>query len=114
MQTGTMPFGSPLQLETPISVLNEHSTIIGRDYKEIEKSIILRCLIRETDDELNRNIRKWKRKDETTEHLKKARANTLFLSKQYVNLGVIQFILHFVAFNIQCLKLFNSKVIKKI
>jgi alkanesulfonate monooxygenase SsuD/methylene tetrahydromethanopterin reductase-like flavin-dependent oxidoreductase (luciferase family) len=118
-----MPFGSPLQLQRKISVLKEHCRIIGRNYKEIEKSIILRCLIRETEDELHQNIRKWKRKDETTEHFKKRIDNNIVLGtpehvvsdlKQYVDVGVTHFILHFVGFNIQCLKLFNSKVIKKI
>jgi alkanesulfonate monooxygenase SsuD/methylene tetrahydromethanopterin reductase-like flavin-dependent oxidoreductase (luciferase family) len=76
-----------------------------------------------SDDELYRNIRKWKRKDETTEHFKKRIDTNIVLGtpehvvsklKQYVDLGATHFILHFPASNIQCLKLFNSKVIKKI
>jgi len=118
-----MPYSSPLQLQRKISVLKEHCRIIGRDYREIEKSVILRCLIRETEDELHRNIRKWKRKDETTEHFKKRIGTNIVLGtpehvvselKEYVDLGVTHFILHFVALNVRCLKLFSSKVIKKI
>jgi alkanesulfonate monooxygenase SsuD/methylene tetrahydromethanopterin reductase-like flavin-dependent oxidoreductase (luciferase family) len=106
-----------------MSVLKEHCSIIGRDYNEIDKSIVIRCSIRETEDELNRNIRKWKRKDETAKHFKKRIDTNIVLGtpdhvvselKEYVSLGVTHFILHFVAFNIQCLKLFNSEVIKKI
>lgn len=90
---------------------------------EIEKSIILKCLIRETEDELHRNIKKWKRKDEKVEQFKKRIDTNIVMGtpdhvvsklKQYVDLGVTHFILHFVALNNQCLKLFNSKVIKKI
>jgi len=118
-----LPYGSPLQLQRKISVLKEHCTIIGRDYNEIEKSLILRCLIRETEDELHRNIRKWKRNDETAEHFKQRIDNNVVLGtpehivselKKYIDLGVTHFILHFVGFNLQCLNLFNSKVIKKI
>lgn len=118
-----MPFCSPLQVQRKISVLREHCTIIGRDYKEIEKSIILRCLVRETEDELHRNIKKWKRKDEKIEHFKKRIDTNIVIGtpehvvsmlKQYVDLGVTHFILHFVALNDQCLKLFHSKVVKKI
>ena len=118
-----MPYVSPPQLQRKISILKEHCTIIGRDHNEIEKSVILRCLVRQTEDELHRNIRKWKRKDETAEHFKKRiDTNILFGTpdhvvselKEYVNLGVTHFILHFVALNVQCLNLFNSKVIKKL
>jgi alkanesulfonate monooxygenase SsuD/methylene tetrahydromethanopterin reductase-like flavin-dependent oxidoreductase (luciferase family) len=67
--------------------------------------------------------RKWKRKDETAEHFKKRIDNNVVLGtpeyvvselKKYMDLGVTHFILHFVALNVQCLKLFYSKVIKKI
>jgi F420-dependent oxidoreductase-like protein len=114
------PFSSPLHFKRKVSILKEHCTTVGRDYKEIEKSVLLRCLIRESDDELNKNIEKWKRKDETIEQFKKRLCSNIIgtpeqvVSKlnQYVDLGVTHVILHFIAINEQCIKLFYRNVIK--
>lgn len=115
------PFSSPLQFKRKVSVLKEHCTTVGRDYEEIEKSVLLRCLIRESDDEINKNIKKWKRKGETIEQFKKRICSNIIgtpeqvVSKlnQYVDLGVTHIILHFIAINEQCIKLFYRDVIKK-
>jgi alkanesulfonate monooxygenase SsuD/methylene tetrahydromethanopterin reductase-like flavin-dependent oxidoreductase (luciferase family) len=117
------PFCSPKQFGRKISILKDHCRIIGRDFKAIEKSVILKCLIRETENDLDENIKKWKRKEETIEQFKqRLDCNTIIGTpeqiisklKEYTDLGVTHIILHFIALNEQCLKLFNSKVIKKI
>jgi alkanesulfonate monooxygenase SsuD/methylene tetrahydromethanopterin reductase-like flavin-dependent oxidoreductase (luciferase family) len=117
------PFCSPKQFGRKSSILEDHCRIIGRDFKEIEKSVILKCLIRETENDLDENIKKWKRKEETIEQFKqRLDCNTIIGTpeqvisklKEYTDLGATHIILHFIALNEQCLKLFNSKVIKKI
>lgn len=115
-------FVSPEDVRRKISILKDHCTIIGRDHKDIQISVLLRCLVRETEDEIITDINKWKAKNETIEQFEKrvdshavTGAPDQVISKlnQYVAVGVSHFVMHFIGLNERTLKLFDSEIIKR-
>lgn len=116
-------FGSPDQMKRKISILKEYCNSIGRDVNEIQYSVVLPCLIGESEDEVYQGLIKHKRKDKTLEqHLQYLVGGiTIGTSEriikglnQYIDVGVSHFIMHFIELKIQSLKLFESEVIRKI
>jgi F420-dependent oxidoreductase-like protein len=116
-------FGSPDQMKRKISILKEYCNSIGRDNKEIQYSVVLPCLIGESEDEVYRSLTKHKRKDKTLEQYLQYLAGGVATGiperiirglNEYIDVGVTHFIMHFIVLNIQTLKLFESKVIDKI
>jgi F420-dependent oxidoreductase-like protein len=117
------PFGYPEELKRKISILKAHCDDVGRDHKEIELSVVIRCLIRETEEEIQKQINSWKGKDETIEQFKKridgqaaigTPEQVISRLNEYIDLGLTHFIIHFIGLNERTLRLFDSKVIKKI
>jgi F420-dependent oxidoreductase-like protein len=115
------PFASPLDIRRRLYILKEHCDTIGRHYLDIERSVVIRCLIRESEEEINHGIAKAKTKNESSEVFKKRLSAIVgtpeeITSKlnEYIDLGITHFILHFVGLNEKSLKLFYSKIIKKI
>jgi hypothetical protein len=49
-------------MKRKISILKEHCSIIGRDAKQIQYSIVLPCLIKETDKEIIEETKRQKKK----------------------------------------------------
>lgn len=48
-----------------ISVLKEHCNTIGRDYKQIQHSLVLACIITESQDGVSEILAKHKRNDKS-------------------------------------------------
>jgi alkanesulfonate monooxygenase SsuD/methylene tetrahydromethanopterin reductase-like flavin-dependent oxidoreductase (luciferase family) len=110
-------FGSPDEMKRKISILKEHCSIIGRDAKQIQYSIVLPCLIKQTDKKIIEEVRETKKKKikvlnnifkawlvgsravETPEKIIIEGMN------KYVDIGVTHFILHFIGLDEK--KLFN-------
>jgi F420-dependent oxidoreductase-like protein len=116
-------FGSPDQMKRKISILKEYCNSIGRDNNDIQYSVVLPCLIGESEDEVCQSLIKHKRKDKTLEQYIQYLAGGLATGiperiirglNEYIDVGVTHFIMHFIVLNIQTLKLFESKVIDKI
>jgi F420-dependent oxidoreductase-like protein len=115
-------FGSPEQLKKKIVVLKEHCKTFGREYKQIQYSVILPCIITESE-EVNEILAKYKRNDKTIKQYLDYLVGGITIGapekiikglNEYIALGVTHFIIHFIALNNSVLKLFRSKVVNKI
>jgi alkanesulfonate monooxygenase SsuD/methylene tetrahydromethanopterin reductase-like flavin-dependent oxidoreductase (luciferase family) len=113
-------FGTPNDMKTKISLLKEHCKSIGRDYKEIQYSSVLPCIIKNTDQEVNQVLVQYKRKDKTFEEYLQYLVGGVAVGtpekvlqgiKKYIDIGVTHFILHFIGLDETTLRLFDSKVI---
>ena len=116
-------FGSPEKMKRKISILKGCCKDIGRDPEEIEYSIVLPCLIRESEDEIDRILIKHKRKDKSMKEYMEYLVDGVTIGtpekiirglNEYVNEGVSHFIMHFLNLNVKSLELFQSQVIKKL
>ena len=115
------PFSSPEDIKGKLAVLKDHCSVVGRNYYEIERSVLIRCLIRNSYDDLNTQIKAWKKEKETIEEFEKRISAIIgtpeyIISKlnRYIHIGITHFVVHFVGLNEQTLRLFDSKVVKKI
>ena len=118
-------FGSPNEMKRKISILKEYCSSFGRNYeKDIEYSVVLPCIIRESEDEIDDVLAKTKRKDKNVEEYSQYLVDGIMIGthekilqgiRKYLDIGVRHFILHFIGLNNDAiLSLFNSKVIAKI
>lgn len=89
-------------------------------YEDIERSVVFRCIIRESEEEINDLILKQKNGDESFEHfLQKINAVTgtpeLIKRKvnEYIDVGITRFIIHFVSLDKRPLHLMDSRVIRE-
>ncbi len=64
-----MFFGSPVEMKRKISILKEYCKFVGREHKQngMQYSVVLPCIIRESEEEVNQILMKNKRKDKTME-----------------------------------------------
>jgi F420-dependent oxidoreductase-like protein len=115
------PFASPVDIRRRLYILKEHCDTIGRNYLDIERSVVIRCLIGESEEEINHEIAKAKTKNESTDAFKERLSAIVGTPEEvtsklnkYIDLGIMHFILYFIGLNEKSLKLFNSKIIKKI
>lgn len=119
------PFGTPEELKRKIAALKEHCRAIGRDDREIERSVLIRVIVGNDERQVIRAVGRVKQKDETVEQYMertngKAAIGTPDKVKddlhEYIDLGITHFILHFIGLDSQLkmLQLFASKVMKKI
>ena len=108
-------------MKTKISILKEHCNSIGREHKEIQFSIVLPCIIKDTEDQVNQALVQYKRKDKTLEEYLRYLVDgdavgtpekILQGIKKYIDIGVTHFILHFIGLDETTLRLFNSKIIR--
>jgi F420-dependent oxidoreductase-like protein len=99
-------FGSPDEMKRKISLLKEYCTSVGRNYKEdIQYSVVLPCVIRESEDEINRVLIQNKRKDKSMEEYSQYLVDSVIVGRlervlqgirKYLDIGVRHFILHFI------------------
>jgi alkanesulfonate monooxygenase SsuD/methylene tetrahydromethanopterin reductase-like flavin-dependent oxidoreductase (luciferase family) len=115
------PFAPPLEVQRGLNVLKDHRKSTGRIYEDIERSVVFRCLIRESEEEINDLILKEKNGDESFEHFVQkinAVTGTPELIKkrinEYIDVGITRFIIHFVSLDSRSLRLMDSKVIRKL
>jgi alkanesulfonate monooxygenase SsuD/methylene tetrahydromethanopterin reductase-like flavin-dependent oxidoreductase (luciferase family) len=54
------PFAPTLEVQRRLNVLKDHCKSTGRTYEDIERSVVFRCLIRESEEEINDFILKEK------------------------------------------------------
>jgi alkanesulfonate monooxygenase SsuD/methylene tetrahydromethanopterin reductase-like flavin-dependent oxidoreductase (luciferase family) len=116
-------FGSPDEMKRKISILKEYCNSIGRDHNEIQYSVILPCIVEESEEEIDQILSKYKRNDNTKEQLVQSLVDGIAIGtpekiikglNEYVDIGVNHFIMHFKGLNNITLKLFHSKIISKI
>jgi len=117
-------FGSPDEMKRKISLLRNYCSSIGRNYKEdIQYSVVLPCIIRESDDEVNKVLAQYKRKDKSIEEYSQYLVSSVTVGtpdkvlqgiRKYLDIGVRHFVLHFIGLNNNAIRLFDSKVIRKI
>ena len=118
-------FGSPNEMKRKISILKEYCSSFGRNHEEdIEYSVVLPCIIRESEDEIDDVLAQTKSKDKNVEQYSQYLVDGIMIGihekilqgiRKYLDIGVRHFILHFIGLNNDAvLRLFNSKVITKI
>ncbi len=121
-------FGSPSDIKRKISLLNEYyksleGNIGTNHHKDIQYSVVLPCIVRDSEEEVNKIIEQYKRKDKTAEQYLKDLVGGITIGvperilkgiHEYLDLGVTHFIFQFIGLNEKSLKLFYSKVMRKI
>ena len=121
-------FGSPSDMKRKISLLKEYCKSLessrGRNHhKDIQYSVVLPCIVRDSEEEVNEIIEQYKREDKTTEQYLKDLVGGITIGvpekilkgiNEYLDLGVTHFIFQFIGLNEKSLKLFYSKVIRKV
>lgn len=116
-------FGTPNDMKTKISVLKEHCQSIGRDYKEIQYSIVLPCIIKDPQQEVNQVLVQYNRRDKTLDEYLQYLVGGVAVGtpekvlqgiKKYIDIGVTHFILHFIGLDETTLRLFDAKVIRNV
>ncbi|HEY0580323.1 MAG TPA: TIGR03560 family F420-dependent LLM class oxidoreductase [Candidatus Nitrosocosmicus sp.] len=117
-------FGSPEKMRRKISILKEYTkSIVGsRNNNDIQYSVVLPCIIGDSEEKVNQILLQYKRKDKTMKQYLEYLVNGIAIGttdiilkgiNEYVKIGVTHFILHFIGLNEGSLRLFNSKIIKK-
>jgi F420-dependent oxidoreductase-like protein len=121
-------FGSPSDIKRKISLLKEYcksleSNIGTNHHKDIQYSVVLPCIVRDSEEEVNKIIEQYKREDKTAEQYLKGLVGGITIGvpesilkgiHEYLDLGVTHFIFQFIGLNEKSLKLFYSKIMRKI
>jgi F420-dependent oxidoreductase-like protein len=115
-------FGSSKEMKKKISILMEYCNSIGRHHNEIQYSVVLPCIIGESEEIMDKILMQYKN-DKTKEQLIQYLVGGIAIGtpekiikglSEYVDIGVNHFIMHFKGLNNNTLKLFHSKIISKI
>ncbi len=116
-------FGTFHEMKRKITILKDHCNDIGRDHKEIQHSVVLPCIIMESEEDINRIVARYKRKDKTVQQYLDHVVGGITIGtpekiinglNQYIEIGVDHFIIQFKGLNNSTLKLFKSQIINKI
>ena len=121
-------FRSPSEMKRKISVLEEYCKSFESSrginhHNDIQYSVVLPCIIRDSEEEVNQIIEQHKREDKTTEQYLKDLVGGITIGvpekvlkgiNEYLHVGVTHFIFQFIGLNEKSLKLFYSKVIGKV
>ena len=121
-------FGSPSKMKRKISVLKEYCKSLESSrrinyHKDIQYSVVLPCIVRDSEEEVNQIIEQYRGKDKTVEQYLKDLVNGISIGipekilkgiNEYLDLGVTHFIFQFTGLDENSLKLFYSKVIRKV
>ncbi len=116
-------FASPQEMKKKITILKDHCKNIGRDHEEIQYSVVLPCIIRESEEHINQILAKYKRKDKTVKQYLDYLVGGITIGtpekivqglNEYIDLGVSHFIIYFKGLNNSILELFKSNIIDKI
>ncbi len=117
------PFGSPADLRKKLIVLKEHCHDLRKSYNDIELSVLLPCIIKESEKDVLIEINKWKKKNENISAFLERKSGGYTIGtpekillglQQYIDLGITHFILNFIGLEDYTLHLFDSRVIKKL
>ena len=115
-------FGSPKEMKRKIAILKKYCNSIGRDHNEIQYSIVLPCIIGESEMITDKILMQYKN-NKTKEQLIKYFVDGIVIGtpekiikglNEYIDIGVNHFVIHFKGLNDTTLKLFHSKIISKI
>lgn len=116
-------FGKPHEMKRKITVIKDHCRDIGRNHKEIQLSVVLPCIITESEENINRVVAKHNRMDEAIREYLSSHVDGITIGtpdkiirglNQYIELGVSHFIIQFKGLNNSILELFKSQIINKI
>ena len=121
-------FGSPSKMKRKISVLKGYCKSLESSrrinyHKDIQYSVVLPCIVRDSEEEMNQIIEQYRGKDKTVEQYLKDLVNGISIGipekilkgiNEYLDLGVTHFIFQFTGLDENSLKLFYSKVIRKV
>jgi F420-dependent oxidoreductase-like protein len=121
-------FGTPSEMKRKISVLNEYcksleSSRVTNYHKDIQYSVVLPCIVGDSEEEVNHIIEQYKRKDKTVDQYLKDLVGGITIGvperilkgiNEYLHVGVTHFIFQFIGLNEKSLKFFYSKIIRKI
>jgi alkanesulfonate monooxygenase SsuD/methylene tetrahydromethanopterin reductase-like flavin-dependent oxidoreductase (luciferase family) len=117
------PFGSPMEIRKKLTALKEHCDDLRKSYNDIELSVLLPCIIKESEEDVLVEINKWKKKNENISAFLERKNGRYTIGtpetilsglQQYINLGITHFILNFIGLEENTLHFFNSKVINKL
>src|ERR687895_907538 len=116
------PCGSIQVLKRKISIIKDLCTSTGRNFKDIEFSLLAPCLVRETEEELKKVITFRKKKIHGIQQVQAAEYISLvgtpehirMVLNKYVDLGLTHFVLDLVGLDQSTIKLVDSKIIKKL
>lgn len=115
------PFATPGEVQRRLKVLQDHCDSIGREYKDIERSVVFRCLIRESENEISDLILREKNGHENIggfiRRINAATGTPETIKRricEYVDIGIERFIIHFIALDKKSLELLYSDVIRSI
>ena len=116
-------FGSPQEMKRKISLVKEYCNSIGRNHNEIQYSVVLPCILIESEEKVNQTLIEYKRKDKTIQEYIQYLAGGITVGtpekivkglNEYVNIGVSHFVIHFIKLDEKILKEFKLKVISKV
>lgn len=116
-------FGRTKDLKNKIAVLREHCNTLMRNYKQIQHSVVLLCIITESEEDINQILMRYKRDDKTIKQYLDYLVGGITIGvhekitkglNEYIKPGVTHFIIHFIGLNNSVLKLFRSKVVNKL
>jgi alkanesulfonate monooxygenase SsuD/methylene tetrahydromethanopterin reductase-like flavin-dependent oxidoreductase (luciferase family) len=118
-------FGSPDEMKRKISILKEYCSSIGRNHKDdLEYSVVLPCIIRDSEEEVNEILLQTKREDKSIKEYSQYPVDSILIGlpekvlqgiRKYLDIDVTHFMLHFIGLNNNSiLRHFDSSVITKI
>lgn len=118
-------FGSPKEMKRKVSILNEYGKMFNtlKNENGFQYSVVLPCVIRESEEEANQIIRQHKRDDKTVHQYLEYLVNGITVGTpekvlkgitEYLDIGVRHFVFHFIGLDDKMLKLFHSRVINRI
>lgn len=115
------PFAAPQEVQRRLKALKDHCNSISRDYNDIKRSVVFRCLIRENEKDITNLILRAKDKHESLScFIQRINAITgtpeiiLRKMREYIDIGIEKFIIHFVSLDNESLELMYSKVVRDI
>ena len=99
-------FGSPEEMKRKISILKDYCNSTARkNHHDIQYSVVLPCIVRESDEEVDQVLMQHKQKDKTMKQYKEYLVNGITIGtpdrilrgiNEYVDIGVTHFILQFI------------------
>ena len=108
------------EVQRRFNILKDHYFSVGREYNDIKRSVIFRCLIKVSEDQINDLISKEKDEHESVgsfiQRINAVIGTPEFIKNkihEYIEIGVEKFIIHFVSLDNQSLRLFSSGVMTK-
>jgi alkanesulfonate monooxygenase SsuD/methylene tetrahydromethanopterin reductase-like flavin-dependent oxidoreductase (luciferase family) len=121
-------FGTPSEMKRKMSILKEYCKSLESNtgmnhHQDIQYSVVLPCIVRDSEEEVNQIITQYKRNDKTVEQYLKDLVGGVTIGvperilkgiNEYLDIGVTHFIFQLIGLDEKVLKLFYSKVIRKV